>query len=110
MLGKFGSVTTAVVGHLKTICILIAGFWVHRPAMDLNFLKMIVGVCIAMTGVVKYGQYTQFPDADWSISGKGALKIGAVFSAGVVLLPLGLMMIGVAPSLEEAGGYMGIYR
>lgn len=64
MLGKFGAVTTAVVGHLKTCSIVSLGFFLHPPLLDVNLVKNVTGISIALFGAMKYGQYSSFPDAD----------------------------------------------
>mmetsp|Transcript_119734 Transcript_119734/g.217554 ORF Transcript_119734/g.217554 Transcript_119734/m.217554 type:complete len:193 (+) Transcript_119734:3-581(+) len=65
IIGKFGAVTTAVLGHLKTTIIISLGFALHQPPMDWILLKNLTGITIALFGAVKYGQYTSFPDSDW---------------------------------------------
>mmetsp|Transcript_68439 Transcript_68439/g.130242 ORF Transcript_68439/g.130242 Transcript_68439/m.130242 type:complete len:381 (+) Transcript_68439:97-1239(+) len=60
----FGAVTKAVLGHAKTISILAVGLVMHPPAMDWIFVKHFSGIFIALTGAMKYGQYTGFPEAD----------------------------------------------
>jgi len=64
VIGKFGAVATAVVGHLKTISIVVLGFLIHPPPVDMTLAKNLTGVTIALIGAIKYGQYTAFPEAD----------------------------------------------
>lgn len=62
----FGAVTKAVLGHAKTMLVLAMGLVMHPPAMDVIFAKHMAGIAIALTGAIKYGQYTAFPQADCS--------------------------------------------
>lgn len=64
IIGKFGPVTTAVVGHVKTCSIVAFGFLLHPPAVDFTLAKNLTGIVIALTATVKYGQYTACPEAD----------------------------------------------
>lgn len=70
VIGKFGAVTTAVVGHVKTINIISLGFVLHPPPMNWILGKQLSGITVALLGAVKYGQYTSFPDADWCNSAR----------------------------------------
>lgn len=61
----FGPVTQAVLGHLKTLTILMGGLCLQSAPLDVSLAKNILtGFCIALTGAIKYGQYTKFPEAD----------------------------------------------
>lgn len=64
IIGKFGPVTVAVLGHLKTVSIVSLGFFLHPPAVDIVLAKNVTGISVALTGAVKYGQYTSFPETD----------------------------------------------
>mmetsp|Transcript_109206 Transcript_109206/g.198990 ORF Transcript_109206/g.198990 Transcript_109206/m.198990 type:complete len:376 (-) Transcript_109206:74-1201(-) len=64
VIGQFGAVTTAVIGHLKTIIIISLGFVLHPPPLDLVLAKNLTGITIALFGAVKYGQYTSFPEVN----------------------------------------------
>lgn len=66
IIGKFGAVTTAVLGHLKTVIIISLGFVLHKPAVNLILAKNLTGITVALFGAVKYGQYTSFPETDWT--------------------------------------------
>mmetsp|Transcript_120182 Transcript_120182/g.218513 ORF Transcript_120182/g.218513 Transcript_120182/m.218513 type:complete len:382 (-) Transcript_120182:289-1434(-) len=65
VIGQFGAVTTAVIGHLKTIIIISLGFMLHPPRVDWVLAKNLTGIAIALFGAIKYGQYTSFPEVDW---------------------------------------------
>lgn len=65
IIGKFGAVASAVMGHSKTVFIFAIGFAMHPPPVDLEFAKDLTGIAIALFGAVKYGQYTACPEADW---------------------------------------------
>mmetsp|Transcript_65395 Transcript_65395/g.123797 ORF Transcript_65395/g.123797 Transcript_65395/m.123797 type:complete len:377 (-) Transcript_65395:155-1285(-) len=64
IIGKFGPVTTAVVGHAKTMSIIGLGFFLRPPVFDMVLAKNLTGISIALIATVKYGQYTAFPEAD----------------------------------------------
>lgn len=64
IIGKFGPVTVAVLGHLKTVSIVSLGFLLRPPAVDIVLAKNVAGISVALTGAIKYGQYTSFPEVD----------------------------------------------
>lgn len=51
VLGKTSPLTYQVLGHLKTVLILILGFTVFEKPFD---LRNVIGIVIAMVGVVAY--------------------------------------------------------
>jgi solute carrier family 35 protein E3 len=53
VLGKLGPLTYQVVGHLKTVLILLLGFVMFNKTPD---TRNIIGIVIAMTGVVAYSE------------------------------------------------------
>jgi solute carrier family 35 protein E3 len=53
VLGKLGPLTYQVVGHLKTVLILLLGFLMFNKTLD---MRNIIGIIIAMTGVVAYSE------------------------------------------------------
>jgi solute carrier family 35 protein E3 len=56
LIGKTSPVTFQVVGHAKTCLILIGGF-VFFPLPPANLLiKNVIGICIALAGVIIYGE------------------------------------------------------
>lgn len=65
IVGKFGPVTNSVVGHAKTVIIVVLGFVLRAPPFNLIFAKQCAGIFTSMIGAIKYGQYTAFPDSDW---------------------------------------------
>ena len=54
LIGKTSSVTYQVVGHAKTCLILVGGFFISGA---MPTAKNLLGVMIAMVGVVLYGHY-----------------------------------------------------
>lgn len=99
IIGRFGPVAMAVVGHVKTVLIFVLGFWLHPPKVDLSLAKTVIGIFIALFGAVKYGQYSAFPEADCfaSCGKKKARTITIiVFLAGFAGF---VGLIGWAPSL-----------
>lgn len=57
LIGKTSPLTYQVVGHVKTILILIAGFVLFPPTQAVDpkqELKTKIGVCISMVGIVLY--------------------------------------------------------
>lgn len=66
IIGKFGSVAIAVVGHLKTVGIIGLGFMLHTPPFDMSLAKNVTGIAVALSGAGKYAQYTLFSDSDCS--------------------------------------------
>jgi len=53
VLGKLGPLTYQVVGHLKTVLILVLGFLMFNKALD---MRNVIGIVIAMTGVIAYSE------------------------------------------------------
>ena len=57
MIGATSAITYQVVGHLKTCLILVFGFILFPvDAPLLSILKNVFGVCVALLGVITYGE------------------------------------------------------
>ncbi|CAI7755533.1 unnamed protein product [Closterium sp. NIES-53] len=54
-IGKFSASTYQVLGHMKTVLVLVLGVVLFDSAIS---LKGILGMCIAVTGMVMYGHAT----------------------------------------------------
>ncbi|CAI5480655.1 unnamed protein product [Closterium sp. Yama58-4] len=54
-IGKFSASTYQVLGHMKTVLVLVLGVLLFDSAIS---LKAILGMCIAVTGMVMYGHAT----------------------------------------------------
>jgi len=53
VLGKLGPLPYQVVGHFKTVLILILGFVLFNKELD---VRNVIGIIIAMVGVIAYGE------------------------------------------------------
>lgn len=72
LIGKTSAVTYQVVGHCKTILIFIFGLVMFPPTQSetqSQFVKKIIGLIIAMGGVIYY-TYLQLKDKDQGKGGK----------------------------------------
>jgi len=61
VLGKTSPLTYQVLGHLKTVLILILGFAVFNKELD---ARNGMGICVAMIGVVAYTEVKRKESAD----------------------------------------------
>eukprot|EP00981_Chlorochromonas_danica_P001478 scaffold318_cov332-Ochromonas_danica.AAC.4 len=51
VLGKTSPLTYQVLGHMKTILILVLGFLMFKKALD---MRNVLGIVVAMVGVIAY--------------------------------------------------------
>ncbi|CAI5472960.1 unnamed protein product [Closterium sp. Yama58-4] len=54
-IGKFSASTYQVLGHMKTVLVLVLGVVLFDSAIS---LKAVLGMCVAVTGMVMYGHAT----------------------------------------------------
>ncbi|CAI5943814.1 unnamed protein product [Closterium sp. NIES-64] len=80
-IGKFSASTYQVLGHMKTVLVLVLGVVLFDSAIS---LKGILGMCIAVTGMVMYGHATatQASASGGGLGGGGAVVTGIKVGRG----------------------------
>jgi len=79
VLGKTSPLTYQVLGHLKTVCILVLGFTVFMKPVD---VRNVIGILIAMVGVISYTEVRRrdasTPQPSSSGGGSGSSSSGSL--------------------------------